>query len=341
MFKITKGFVALALAGALVGGTSQAAVSDADRRAAKSGARYLVDSQFRSGRFDGFSKIGSTADAVVSLVAARRGPKAINKAYGFLERNEDEVNNVGLKAKVIMALVATGRSPRNFEGRDLVEEILSVEQQNGQYGEGTAVFDQALAVLALVGADEEPSQAAKQWLADAQCRDGGWEYLAPSSEGDDEHCFGGDPSDFFTSDTNTTSYVVQALEATAGNVPLDVDPFVFLREARDKRKNGWGYSPDTLTDSNSTALVIQAFVAADKALPSGAKKALRALQWKVCENKGGFAYTWQDEDEDGKLEKQLPSIGATIGALPALVDKAFPIIGSLPTKNPKPLDCQP
>lgn len=340
MFKVQKSFVALAVAGALVGGTAQAAVSDADRRAAKAGARYLVNEQKRSGKFAGFSDVGSTADAIVSLVAARRGPKAINKAYGFLERNQADVTGVGLIAKVIMALTATGRDPRSFEGRDLVAEITSLEQENGQYGEGTAVFDQALAILALVSAGEEPSQAAKSWLADAQCGDGGWEYLSPPSEGDDESCYNGQPDDFFTSDTNTTGYAVQALEAAAGNVPLDADPLAFLTAARDERKNGWGYTPGSLTDANSTSLVIQAFVAAGETVPTGAKKALRALQWRACEVKGGFAYTWQDEDGDGDLEKTLADVGATIAALPALLEQPFPVTGSLPTKNPQPLLCQ-
>jgi len=340
MLKASKVFLALSLASTLLAGTSQAAVSDADRRAAKRGARYLVDQQKRSGKFASFSDIGSTSDAIVALVAARRGPRAINKAYGFLERNEADVNNVGLKAKVILALVATGRSARDFTGRDLVEEILMTELPSGRYGEGTAVFDQALAVLALVGAGEQPSQTAKQWLADAQCDDGGWEYLSPPSEGDDASCYSGDPSDFFTSDSNTTGYAIQALEAVAGTVPLDADPIAFLTDARDERKNGWGYVPGSLTDANSTALVIQAFVASGEDIPAGAKKALRALQWKACEVKGGFAYTWQDEDEDGDLEKTAADVGATIGALPALVEKPFPIVGSMPSKNPQPLDCQ-
>lgn len=340
MFRITKGLVALALAGALVGGTSQAAISDSDRRSAKSGARYLVNEQKRSGKFPGFSEVGSTADAVVSLVAARRGPKAISKAYGFLERNQADISGVGLTAKVIMALTATGRDPRSFEGRDLVTEITSSEQASGQYGEGTAVFDQALALLALVSADEEPSQAAETWLADAQCGDGGWEYLSPPGEGDDQHCYKGQPDDYFTSDTNTTGYAVQALEAAAGNVPLDGDPLAYLTAARDDRKNGWGYVPNSLTDANSTSLVIQAFVAAGEEVPAGAKKALRALQWRACEVKGGFAYTWQDEDGDGELRRSLADVGATIAALPALLEKPFPIVGSLPAKNPQPLDCQ-
>jgi len=340
MNKVSRISVALCVTGALMGGTAGATVSDADRRAAKSGARYLVDQQKRSGKFVSFSDIGSTSDAIVSLVAARRGPRAIKKAYAFLERKEAEVNNVGLKAKVIMALEATGRSPHNFAGRDLVEEILSTETGSGQYGEGIAVFDQALAILALVAAGEAPSQAARSWLADAQCDDGGWEYLGPPGAGDDEHCFSGEPDDYFTSDTNTTSYVLQALETATGTTPLDADPIAFLLSARDDRKNGWGYSPGSLTDANSTALVIQALVASGDAIPRGAKASLRALQWKACEVKGGFAYTWQDDDGDGKLEKTLADVGATIAALPALREKAFPITGTMPTKNPKPLLCQ-
>ena len=49
------------------------------------------------------------------------------------------------------------------------------------------------------------------WLLAAQCPDGGWAYDLPYGPGDDDHCFDGTGTDFFTSDSNATSLMVQAL----------------------------------------------------------------------------------------------------------------------------------
>ena len=79
---------------------------------------------------------------------------------------------------------------------------------HGRFGTAT-VFDDALAVLALEAAGTPVSDDSIQWLVDAQCADGGWQYSKPASAHDDEHCLSTvrPTKDFFQSDTNTTSYV--------------------------------------------------------------------------------------------------------------------------------------
>lgn len=314
------------------------------RQRARVATTYLESEQNDDGSFPGFSPLGSTADAVLSLVAARRGPEAIEAALDFLEAQVAEATTIGLKAKLALAAVAGGRDPRSFGGQDLVEQIASSEQADGRYGATTEVLNHALAMLALEAAAEEPSPAAVAWLVDAQCRDGGWEFQDPSSDADDRHCFSGE-GDFFTSETDTTGYAIQALQfvyAVQPNSPQpDQSPFRFLRNRRDPKKKGWGYDRAfPLTNANSTALAIQAFVAGDRRVPRGAVAALAALQRKLCSpgGRGSFAYSWE-KDEDGRYQRTPADVAATVAAILGLLRKPLPIAHHEVTKPTPALAC--
>jgi len=318
------------------------AAAPTNKQRARMAVHWLSHHQNEDGSFPGFSPIGSTADAVVSFVAAKRSPEDIDQAIAYLRANETEVDTIGEIAKVVMALVAAQENPRDFAGRDLISEITAAEQESGRYGEGTSVFDQALAVLALLAADESPSPEALSWLVRAQCPDGGWQFDDRYRKNrDNKHCFTGDAeADYFRSDTNTTSLAVQAVSQSAFvGYRYREDPMTFFRKIRDDVKGGWGYSWNArLTDTNSTALVIQAYVAAGRQLPDGAMRALTRLQYRLCgENAGAFAYSY--DNQDGRYTKQAPDAGATIAAIPALLRKPFPIEGaavSEPPPEPEP-----
>ena len=326
-------------------GVAQAAPTRTRR--ARVAVRYLVSQQKPNGSLPAFSAVGSTADAVVSMVAARRGAKAIDKALGWLRRKvrNGKVEEVGPQAKVALAVATAGRNPRNFGGANLIKEIQDSELENGRFGEGTAVFNQALALLALQGAGASFTTKSVEWLVDAQCGDGGWQFDEPATEADDEHCDNGSGTDFFLTDTNTTSLVVQVLGYIEESPPQPAaDPFTFFKSIRDDVKNGWGYSWrsfESLTDANSTALVIQAYSAAGQKPPAGARKALTALQYGFCsKNKGAFAFTWEDDDGDGKYKRDEPNVGATIGAIMGLTETPFWFGGNKVTRSPPKLKCR-
>lgn len=318
----------------LLAGVAQAGPSLTRR--ARVAAGYLAAQQNDDGSFPGFSALGSTADAVVSLVAARRGAANIESALDHLEAQVADADTVGEKGKLVLAAVAGGRDPRDFGGRDLVQELLDAEQESGQYSASTPddpfdgeVTDQALAMLALAAApDADPSTNSVTWLVSAQCNDGGWQHTGPQQEDENGHCFTGDgDTDFFRSDTNTTSLAVQAIAAhPQATAPLENDPLTFFRKIRDPRKGGWGYTWNLrLTDANSTALAIQAFVASGARLPRGAMKALTSLQYRLCGKRAGaFAYTYE-EKEGGGLRKTPPDAGATIAAIPGLLKRPLPV----------------
>lgn len=347
----TRRFLALLSAAILLMGTASAA-TPLERRA-RLGVRYLVRHQEPSGAVVAFSQIGSTADAVASMVAARRAPDAIADALAFLEArlgdidSEPPANQIGLRAKVVLAVVAAGGAPRDFGGHNLVQEIASSEQSDGRYGAETPVFGHALAVLALTVAGEQASAQAVDWLLAAQCRDGGWEYQDPSSSAVDDHCHNGSDDDFFLSDTNTTSLAVQALAASESAEQPVYDPFAFFDAARDDYKHGWVYDPSAkctpqtfgrefcmLTDANSTAMVIQAYAALGRPVPARAVGALKGLQYKVCGRAAGaFAVTWEVADGDvrrvptrAKARGGDPGVvGATIAGILGLLQQPLPV----------------
>jgi hypothetical protein len=315
--RVVAGLIGLAIGLAL---PASASASLTDQQRAERGAAYISTAQRPNGSIPAFSPIGSTSDAVLAFVATGVGRPQIRAALAYLRRQviAGNVAGVGLKAKVVMAVSAAGRDPRDFGGTNLVASIRGQIDADGHIDDA-AVFDQSLGLLALEAAGARPSKRVTGWLLDAQCPDGGWAYDAPYAPAtDDEHCDDGTPTDFFTSDSNTTSYAVQGL-ASAGRGTFTDDPFAFFDSVRDPDHMGWAYSAGFIaTDANSTGLVLQAYAAASETIPSGGLKALRRLQHPTC---GAWAYTWS-----GNV-KGDPDVGATIGAIPGLLRMPFPVSG--------------
>jgi hypothetical protein len=295
-----------------------AAVTNQSR--ARTAAGYIARQQKDNGSIVSFSVYGSTADAIVALVAARRGEKQIKAALGFLARRVRNGKvfddpDVGVLGKIVMAVKGAGRNARNFGGRNLVRRIANLERPSGRLGRRTEVYSQGLLILGLRAAGKRVPRRVSRWLADAQCDDGGWAFDKPPGDNDDETCKDTtDPDDFITSDSNTTAVAIMALEAASKRDTAGA--FNFLKTLRDGDK-GWGYTPEfSSTDANSTALVLQAHRAAGVPLPAGAMAALRGLQVRLCgRNAGAFRFS----------EGNPPNLGATIAATPALVKKALPL----------------
>ncbi len=181
----------------------------------------------------------------------------------------------------------------------------------------------------MVSAGVQPSGRAARWLTRAQCPDGGWQFDAPyNSKTDNRHCHNGSTTDYSRSDTNTTSYAVQALDAMAAPVAPAHDAFSYLRSRRDPIKHGWGYDrKTTLTDANSTALVIQAYVAAGRSLPRHAMRALKRLQYtNLCGSNFPFAFsfTWKKKASGG-YKRTGADVGATLGAILGLLKQPLPV----------------
>lgn len=298
---------------------------------------YIAKAQISDGSIPSYSTFGSTADSVVAMVAAGRGPVTVRKALRFLTaqvrtgaiEGAPAYDQVGLLAKAALAAVAAGRSPRDFGGENLLARIRATEEPDGRYGVETGSFNQALAVIALEAANVSASRRSMKWLIGAQCADGGWAYDGPPQPSDDEHCVdtNNPTSDYFSSDTNTTSLVIQARRLARGPIPAAA-PFAFFKAARDGSA-GWGYQIGYGTDANSTGMVIQAYVAAGKRLPDGSMSALKSLQDTSC---GGFKYS-NDSWVTG------PDVASTLGGILGLLRRPLPIEPSALTPPPSVPDC--
>jgi hypothetical protein len=287
----------------------------ADRTRAARAVSYLAKQQRPNGSIVAFSPVGSTADAVLAFVASGSGRDRMNRALGFLRRRVagGHVTALGLQAKVVIAVSAARRDPRTFGGTNLVKAIRSQLGSDGHLGT-SAVFDDALGVLAIEAAGLTPALRAASWLLAAECPDGGWAYDTPyDASTDDRHCDDGSGSDYFLSDTNTTSYVVQALIEMQAADWTGRTPFQFFSKVR---AGGWPYTGGFEADANSTGLVIQAYAAAALRVPNGGMIALRRFQDVGC---GAFAFNVGGP----------PDVGATIGAVPGLLREALPFSGSV------------
>jgi hypothetical protein len=322
--RIAVAFVSLSLL--LVASPARAALTDAERMDRAVG--YIASQQKNNGSIPAFSPIGSTSDAVLAFVAAGTGRPSMRAALAYLTTQVElgNVTSVGLRAKVALALSAAGRDPRNVEGRNLILELRRAFDGSPL----PQVFDTALAILAIEAAGGETPPAAVQRLIANQCPDGGWPFDRYRSAVEDGHCFSGDAgSDFFLSDTNSTALVVMALEAAGAEA--SVNPFGFLRNIRDARRGGWGYTWGfTSTDANSTALVLQAYAAAGREPPRAAERALRSLQYARC---GAFAFGYSGGGPTA------PDVGATIGAVPGIRGLAMPFAREVDGRAPVPPEC--
>ena len=213
---------------------------------------------------------------------------------------------------MIMALVAAGENPRTFGGVDSVARLEGMVDDSGQIGTANdTFFSHVMGILALESVERPLPEGAVAILMDAQQENGAWAW---------------DGTGATAADTNTTAFAVQALiaagEPASGEaVGAALDYYASIQNP----DGGWPYqNPSefgTDTDANSTAVTIQALIAAGED-PAGAAwttdegatpvAALEALQ----NESGGFA--WQAAVPGDNLL-------ATVQALPALAGEAFPM----------------
>jgi hypothetical protein len=277
-------------------------------------AQQNTDGGFGSG-FSPDSTISSTADVVLAIVASAADPTAFaqdgNTPLTYLEGEAPSAASAGDLAKLILAAVAAGRNPRQLGNVDSVAKLEALIGADGRIGSEADTFvSHILAVLALKSTQRPIPNTAVDMIKSAQQENGSWAW---------------DGSAATAGDTNTTAFAVQALIA-AGEGPDSeaVTNALAYYESIQNEDAGWPYqNPSdfgTATDANSTAVTIQAILAAGRD-PAGAdwtttegnapRSALESLQ-----NESG-AFAWQVAMADDNLL-------ATVQALPAVAGKALP-----------------
>ncbi|MFF0585840.1 prenyltransferase/squalene oxidase repeat-containing protein [Streptomyces sp. NPDC003781] len=190
----------------------------------------------------------------------------------------------------------------------------------GLYGTTDPQYDgvwrQSLALLAQDTAGVVPSSTAVKWLTDQQCANGAF---APFRADPAAACDAKTPVD-----TNNTAAAVQALWAVGGHGDVVEDALGWLKSVQNK-DGGWGYSPGTPSDANSTSVVIGALTATEtdpgKVVKDGKSPydALLTFALPCAEDKGAGAFAFQP-DKDGKL---LPNADATAAGVLGTLGKGL------------------
>jgi prenyltransferase beta subunit len=275
---------------------------------------YIRAQQQADGSFAGLGA-GSTADAVYALVAAGGDPtteKDGNSAVSFIKAQTDEAQKPGSAAKFALALLAAGEQPTLDNGTILLDVIDgSYNEDTGRYGED--VTTHAYAVLALLAAENNVPDKAVEALRSLQRPDGGWSF---DGTGD--------------SDTNTTSLAVQAL-AAAGD---DGDAVARAVEYYRGQQNDDGGFPSSQTsefgtdsDTNSTALSVQALVAAGQNLDDWAENDTTPLERLLQFQNDSGAFRYNDatpEDNAFATYQAVPAVAGEVLPLKAQTGAAAP-----------------
>jgi hypothetical protein len=281
---------------------------------------YLKTQQNADGGFgSGFSpdsSLSSTADTLMAIIAVGGDPSAFdqggNTPITYLAAQATSAATAGDLAKLILAAIAAGENPRGLGGVDSVAKLEALADDDGRIGGEMDTFvAQPLAVLALASAQRPIPAAAVNYMKAAQQENGSWAWDGTAET---------------AGDTNTTAFVVQALVA-AGEAHSSESVTNALAYAKSiiNEDGGWPYqNPSeygTATDANSTAVTIQAIIAAGQD-PAGSGwsvgDATPVAALEGLQNESG-AFAWQAAMPDDNLL-------ATVQALPAVAGKALPLV---------------
>jgi len=239
------------LLGALLLGCTATASSAAPSNAVNQSrldntVRYLQDAQNMDGGFGGNAGAPSDPDfsawAALALAAAGINPQDQARpggidAYAYLAEHASGLTFTTDLDRALLVADASGTSPQDFGGVDLVGEVLrrqlSGAGKEGAFphesgGETPGVNDTIFAVLALSPIAEPAVQSAVQraadWIAEAQNGDGGWPETTVCTRAASE-CL---------SDVDVTGAAIQALNAAGRHsTHAQEKAFAYLHETQD------------------------------------------------------------------------------------------------------------
>jgi prenyltransferase beta subunit len=246
--------------------------------------RYLQDAQREDG---GFAEPGSepgsdfTAWVALGLAAAGINPRdqttaeqhwtGGHSAYSYLAEHAHEASVTLSFERELLVVDATGTSPQDFGGVNLVKEILSRQLQQGneaggfheEAGDtGAAMNDTIFAILALSPIHEQPVQEAvaraAEWLESQQDCDGSWHTTDPRAVrpcGPERRLLLGEVS----GEVDMTGAAIEALNAARRPDPKGQEnAFAFLHENQTANGGFREFPSEREPNVASTAWVVQA-----------------------------------------------------------------------------------
>jgi len=280
------------------------------------------------------STVGATADVV--LAAAATGEDVLawsqdgNTPYTYLESNAESIAGVGTISKVVLALIAAGKNPRNLGVVDLINKLEGSLGSDGQYGDSGMINDQCYAITALSSAQRPIPAAAVSYLLGKQIEDGTWSWNGDTTVG--------------AGDNNTAAIAVIA--AVAAGVPGGNDQIQkTLAHFKEQQNEDGGFpyikpSPyGTDSDSNSSAVVMWAIRSAGQD-PAG-------VDWKYQGQDGHSTLdkmrAFQNDSGAFRWQDAVPgdNFASTVQAVIALELKTLPFawmeVGDVGTTSIEPV----
>ncbi|MFJ8436723.1 peptidase [Kitasatospora sp. NPDC094019] len=234
-------------------------------------ARQLVDGDHFESVFDGtaYPDQGLTIDAVLAFAAAGSADQAAARATAWLARPDilggylgDGTTEAyaGATAKLLLAAEVRGAAPAAFGGVDLPARLRSLLTPSGrfsdrsQWGDYSNAFGQSLALIALQRTPGGAPASAVDFLAAAQCADGGFPVAFGQAT-----C---------TADTDATALAAQALAATGRSAKARAG--LDWLTAHQNTDGGFAAAGATTSNANSTGLATSALLPGGR-LVSGLK----------------------------------------------------------------------
>jgi len=293
----------------------------------KDAMSYLKSCQNEDGGFgadaNSNSSIGTTNWAVIAIASIGEDPhnwiKNGNSPIDFMSAHanelDNEINVATAYERFLLALVASGEDPRNFNGTNYVEKVKSFyNSTTKQIGDPTLLNDDFWGVLALVAANESSSIEVKnsvKFIKENQNQDGGWGYA-----------LGAD------SDSNDVAIAIQALIASGESPESSV-----LKNATNNLKTfqnndgGFSWSIGYLSDSSSDSWVIQAIVASGDDPRNWTKNNSNPVEHLLSLQQDDGSFNWT-------MQQRLNPCKMTTDAILALLGKPYPILPSPKTVEP-------
>lgn len=230
----------------------------------------------------GSASWGTTLDAASALAAVDATDPLIEAVWDAAVTNREAIVNDGTEdlpgrlAQMVLLAYTLDKDPRAVgaaPGSDLVARLAATMRpagvpDAGMYGAQSPTYDgvyrQGLAFAALASAGVEPDPLAFDWLIDQQCI-GAFEGSWMSYRSDTSVPCISDPVSWVGPDSNATAFALTGLVEAFSGDPVAEDAVVDVLTWLDSDQNadgGWGGYPWADTDPNSTAVVIQALIAA-------------------------------------------------------------------------------
>lgn len=286
-----------------------------------SAADWLEAAQNSDGGFgpsqgDG-SRPETTCWAMLGLAAAGRNPLDVASGaktpVDYLRANLGSVRSPGDLARTILALEAAGADPRDFDGRNLVSDLLASRREDGSYHDwpGSTAF--AAIALRAAGADGAVGKSL-DWLRSVQNEDGGW--------GDTP----GSPST-----TDGTGAVLQALAPDSKASQAGVD---YLRHAQ-QVGGGFPLGGSGTINTQSTAWAIQGLLAAGRNPASFKRGGVSAPGYLAANQRGDGSYRYAKPTAatPPEVANQTP-VFVTAEVLVATAGQYYPV--APPPRKPQP-----